>query len=182
MTQNSTTAERPERDLLAPEPPRPGRPEAAAVVWDWRGVGGEGGAAAPASLGRPLAARLRREGLVRALVAGVAGAAVFFLWHRGAAYVVWTIAGLTLLAALASPTGAYAALGRGLAAFGRAVGRVLAVVLLTPLYFLFFVPFRALLRSGRRDRLERWFDRGAGTYWRRRSDPERTRESYERQF
>ena len=160
-----------------PEAPplRPGRPEAAAAIWDWRGE------RAPAPLA-PSTARLRLEGLVRSLVGAAIGTAVFFLWHRNVAYVVWASAALTLLAAMASPTGAYAALGRGLAAFGRAVGRVLTVVLLTPVFLLFFLPFRLLLRGGRRDRLERWFDRELPSYWKRRDEPERTKASYERQF
>jgi hypothetical protein len=154
---------------------RPGRPQAAAAVWDWRGERPPGQAA-------PTAWHLRREGLIRALAGAALGAAAFLFWHRTPAYVVWAVSALTLFLALTSPAGAYAALGRGLAAFGRLVGRVLAVVLLTPVFLLFFLPFRLLLRSGRRDRLERFFDREAPTYWKRRQDPERTRAFYERQF
>jgi hypothetical protein len=145
------------------------------AVWDWKGE-------RPPAEAAPSARQLRREGLLRAVIGAALGAAAFFFWHRTPAFVVWAVSGLTLLLALASPTGAYAALGRGLAAFGRLVGRVLAVVLLAPVFFLFFLPFRLLLRGGRRDRLERFFDREAPTYWKRRQDPERTRAFYERQF
>jgi hypothetical protein len=98
------------------------------------------------------------------------------------AYVAWGISALILLLALISPAGAYAALGRGLEAFGRLVGRVLAVVLLTPVFFLFFTLFGRLFRTGRRDRLERWFDAAAPSYWHRRDDPPRSAASYEKAF
>ena len=45
--------------------PRPGRPEAAAVVWDWRAPDDSPDRAAAA----------RKAGVIRALVAGVAGGA-----------------------------------------------------------------------------------------------------------
>lgn len=153
---------------------RPGRPEAAAAIWRWKG------AAAPAASLK--AAALRREGVIRALVGAVVGGVLFALGLHRLAYVAWGISTLILLAALVSPAGAYAAIGRGLQAFGRLVGRVLAVLLLTPVFFLFFLPFGRLLRGGRRDRLERWFDRAAPTYWRRRDDAPRTAGSYGKAF
>jgi hypothetical protein len=154
--------------------PRPGRPEAAAAIWRWREVGGEGD--------RGEAARQRRRGVIQALVGAVAGVAVFFFWRREAAFVVWAVSAVTLALALASPLGAYAALGRGLARFSHWVGRALAWVLFVPVFFLFFTLFGRLLRSGRRDRLERWFDRRAPSYWKQRPDGERTLADYRRQF
>ncbi len=154
-------------------PPRPGRPEAAAAIWRWK--------AEPLAAGRELT-KLRREGAVRALVGLLAGKALQVLGFEHLAYVAWGISALILLLALVSPAGAYAALGRGLEAFGRLVGRALAVVLLTPVFFLFFLPFGRLFRGGRRDRLERWFDAAAPTYWRRRDDPPRSAASYEKAF
>lgn len=154
--------------------PRCGRPEAAAAIWRWRQEGGGGDAAE--------AARQRRRGVIQAAVGVVAGAAVFFFWRREAAYVVWAVSAVTLALALVSPLGAFAALGRGLARFSHWVGRALAWVLFVPVFFLFFTLFGRLLRSGRRDRLERWFDRGAASYWQRRPDGDRTLADYRRQF
>jgi hypothetical protein len=45
------------------------------------------------------------------------------------------------------------------------VGRLLTWVLLVPLFYAFFLPFGALLRRGRSDRLARRFDAGATSYW-----------------
>lgn len=154
---------------------RAGSPAAAAVAWPWRT---QSAGAATAALRRGL----RREGLIRALVGGAAGALFFRFGALRLAEVAWGVSGVVLLAALLSPAGLYAATGRGLALLGHGIGRLFAIVLLTPVFFLFFVPFGRLLRAGRRDRLERWFDRGAVTYWHRRGDAPRTKASYEKAF
>ncbi|MEO8197727.1 MAG: hypothetical protein ABI689_13510 [Thermoanaerobaculia bacterium] len=120
--------------------------------------------------------------MLRALVGGAVGGLFYFFGGLIFARIAWVGAGVVLLAALASPDGLYAALGRGLALLGHGIGRLLAILFLTPVYFLFFVPFGWLLRAGRRDRLERWFDRAASTYWHRRDDAPRTKSSYEKAF
>lgn len=157
---------------------RSGTPAAAAVAWRWRETAGADGAADRLARRR----RLRREGLLRAAIGGVVGGGLFLLGATLLARVAWTGAGFVLLAALASPEGLYAAIGRGLALLGHAVGRLLAIVFLTPVFLLFFVPFGLLLRRGRRDRLERWFDPAAATYWHRRDDAPRTKSSYDKAF
>jgi hypothetical protein len=54
------------------------------------------------------------------------------------------------------------------------------VVLLVPLFVLFFLPFGLLARRGRRDRLGRFFDPDAPTYWKRREPAAPTLADYER--
>ncbi len=155
-----------------------GNPTAAAVAWPWRAASTAGAE----TVRRARRSALRREGTIRALAGGAVGAVLFALGAVALARVAGIVSGLVLLAALVSPGGLYAAIGRALAVVGRGVGRLLAVVFLTPVFFLFFLPFGKLLRSGHRDRLERWFDRQAPTYWHRRADGERTRASYEKAF
>lgn len=157
---------------------RPGGSRAAEVAWRWRETSAAGGAAERAARRRSL----RREGVLRAAIGAAVGGALYFFGAVILARVAWFASGLMLLAALASPAGLYAAIGRGLAQFGHLVGRLLAVVSLTPVYFLFFVPFGLLLRRGRRDRLERWFDPTTPSYWHRRDDAPRTKASYEKAF
>lgn len=155
---------------------RRGTPHAAAVAWPWR-------EAVDASLQRAARRRtLRREGVIRALVGGAVGVALFYFGAPLLARVAWAVAAVVLLAALVSPDGLYAAIGRGLALLGHGVGRLLAILLLTPVFFLFFLPFGKLLRAGRRDRLERWFDPATPSYWHRRDDAPRTKASYEKAF
>lgn len=153
---------------------RPTRPEAALVAWPWQ---------AQSAVINPAirVSALRREGVLRGAIGLIIGTALYF-WKPPLAYVAWSLSGVVLFAALVSPGGFYAAIGRGLARFGEWVGRFLAVVLLTPVFFLFFLPFGRLTRWGKRDKLERWFDRAAPSYWHRRNDPPRDRAFYEKAF
>lgn len=131
---------------------------------------------------REAAKKLRRRGLVQTAIGLAIGALVWFFWHRSLAPVIWTLASLNGLAAVFSPTGVYAAISRGLEALGRGIGRVLTVLLLTPVYWLFFAPFGFLFRRGKRDSLARWSDPEAETYWIRRDLEEPSLERYERQY
>jgi hypothetical protein len=69
----------------------------------------------------------------------------------------------------------------GLVAF--AVGTILTWALLVPLFYGFFWPFGRLFRRGRRDALERAWDRDAPTWWRKHGGPEKkTLADYEKQY
>jgi hypothetical protein len=165
-------------NLPIPPQPRAASAAAAAVVWRWR----EASSAFAAAARRDRRRALRWQGVLRALIGAAVGGVLFYFGAGILARVAWAGTGLVLLAALASPEGIYSAIGRGLARLGHGMGRLLAILLLTPIFGLFFVPFGRLLRAGRRDRLERWFDKSAATYWHRRSDASRTKASYERAF
>lgn len=154
--------------------PRPG-----GAVWNWRQETPGAGSAAFLEARRTA---LRRAGVIQALVGAAVGGALFCFGAVFLARVAWGGAGLVGLAALISPAVLYAAIGRSLRLLGRGIGRLLAILLLTPVFLLFFVPFGRLLRAGRRDRLERWFDPSAPTYWHRRDDAPRTKSSYEKAF
>jgi hypothetical protein len=160
----------------SPHPTAPTDPPvvaaAAAAVWDWRR-----GEQPPDP--RPGTASRRKRAAVQALVGAAVGGLVY-LRSPTMAMVVWALAAAGLLLALLSPDRGHAALERALAWFGRAVGRGLAVVLLVPLFVLFFLPFGLLARRGRRDRLERFFDPEAATYWKRREPAAPTLADYER--
>jgi len=156
------------------------------AIWNWPR------ADRPPAVPDPAIAAARRKGTVHALIGAAIGAVVFFvlpLWFPGGAahfrvlaVIAWSISGVILLAALVSPGWAYAGLDRGLQIAARAVGGVLTVVLMTPIFFLFFAPFRLLLRSGRRDRLMRAFPDTPSTYWIDRSGKPFDPDSYRRQF
>jgi len=139
--------------------------EAPAAIWDWRGESDDRAARA---------AKARRGAILRGVIGGLAGAGFFFLLARPSfAVVVWSISGLTLLLGLASPLGAYAALDRVVLGASRVVGAVLTWVLLTPVYYLFFAPFGALFRRGRRDKLQRALEKDRASYWREREGEDR---------
>jgi hypothetical protein len=138
---------------------RPGRPEAAAAIWD-RGQPRAVDAEAVHGAGR-----VRLRGSLQAAVAlGVAGA--FHAFGRPTiALVVASIGSFIGLAALASPLGLFAAIERGFAALGLQVGRVLTWLILPAIFYLFFAPFHLLFRSGRRDAMKRFYEPQAPTYW-----------------
>ena len=105
-----------------------------------------------------------------------------FLWlSRSIACVVWGASSVIVVTALASPTGLYASLERGLAELGRVAGRGLNWVILAPLFYLVFFPFGLLFRRGGKDRLKRHFEPEASTYWEPHREPT-TASPWERQF
>ena len=91
---------------------------------------------------------------------------VFFA--LGATHLPWVIlaiSALIALLALIAPVRIYRHLDRLADRFGHWVGLVLAWLLLTPVFYLFFMPFRLLFRTQTRDTLCRTLDPEATTYW-----------------
>jgi hypothetical protein len=119
---------------------------------------------------RERASKLRRAGVLRGLVALCAAGMLFFFGRWLASSVAVAVGALTLVLATTSPTKAYVALMRSVERIGERIGMLLAWLLLTPVFFLFFVPFGLLTRRGRGDRMGRRFDRAAETYWTTRSE------------
>jgi hypothetical protein len=139
--------------------PRPGRPEAATVIWDsTRAVDVRDDPTAEAR-------RKRRHGVVQALVTASAGAVLVLLGLRLPACLAFGAAAVLGLSALVAPLSLYAAIEHALLALGRRTGTLLGWVLLVPVFYLFFAPFGRVLRRGRRDRLQRRFDPDAPSYW-----------------
>jgi hypothetical protein len=160
-----------------PPPPRTGDPRAADAIWNWRDArGGQAGHAPDA------AAHAQREGTIRAIVGAVIGVVIFLFWHRPLAWVVWSIAALTFGAAVLSPVGIYRWIQVGVNRLAEWVSSILTWLVLPIFFFVFCFPFGAVARRGRNDRLERWFDRGLPSYWKRRKDHDRNAAFYERQF
>ena len=136
---------------------RPGRAEAAAVVWHWQSSG--------SAVSRPDARPVRLRGALQAS-AGLAFAAGFAWWGlRTPAAIAGGIACAIGLAALVSPFGVFAAIERSFATLGRWVGTALTWIVLPVVFCLFFTPFALLFRRGRRDSMKRHFDAGAASYW-----------------
>jgi hypothetical protein len=124
---------------------------------------------------------LRRAALLQAAVmAGVGAFLYFVLEHRLIAFIVWGLAGLSLLLGLIYPP-AFRPLHRFGQWLGRVVGTLLLYVLLVPFFFLFFFGAALLLRLQNRDPMQRSFLATDWTYWiqRRWENPLAL---YERQF
>lgn len=154
---------------------RSGRAEAALVIWNWRDPQPDG----PAPLS---ASRARVRGSFQAAIVAAIGGLLLWLGVRILASVMLGAAAIVLLAALTSPRGLYAVLDRMARAIGRRIGRALTWLLLVPLFYLFFLPFGLLFRRGRRDRLKRYFDSQAPTYWEAVEGPTAASSSHETQW
>ena len=142
------------------------------VVWD----GEEKAGAAAASL-----AATRRHGLIGA-AAGLAVAALFyFFWRPEPAYVVAGVSLVLAALAFAAPA-AHRRVTGWLDRFARAVAAGVTWVLMTLLYYLFFLPAGLLLRS--RGKLAVTFrpDASRSSYWASTEDRPKTPESYRKQF
>lgn len=98
------------------------------------------------------------------------------------ALIVWGLAGLTLVLALLSPLGAYAKVKQIVGWLAMGIGIGMSWLLLTPLFYLFFLPFRFLFRRGTRDPMQRLFEPRAPTYWKKRAVETPPASTYERQF
>jgi hypothetical protein len=133
-----------------------GRPEAAAAIWVWR-------AAPPAP--KPATGRTRVRGVLQASVGLAVAGTLLWLGHATAATVVASVACAIGLAALLSPLGLFAAIERAFTTLGGWIGTALTWILLPFVFYVFFVPFGALFRRGRRDSMQRFFDPDATTYW-----------------
>ena len=133
-----------------------GRPEAAAEIWVWR----------PAPPPPPPATgRVRIRGALQAAVGlSVAGTLAWF-GHRTPALVIGSVASVIGLSAMLSPLGLFAAIEHAFTVLAGWIGKALTWVLLPLIFYVFFVPFSALFRRGRRDAMRRFFDREATSYW-----------------
>ncbi len=155
--------------------PRPGRPEAAAIVWNWREPG-------PTTAAPPEAARLRLRGALQGMIGLGVGALVLGFVSRPLGLFIVGVASLILLAALLSPTGLFAAIDRGMLALGRGVGQAISWLTLPLVFYLFFVPFGLSFRRGRRDSMKRFYEPSASSYWSDRTQGIVASASRSRQF
>jgi hypothetical protein len=151
--------------------------EPSAVIWSWRREGDHSAAAERASA----AAAARKRGLLGSVI-GLAVAALVHHFRPTAGIVVAVIALLFFLVAMAAPLTLYRRLTELLDRFAHAVGAVTTWILMTLLYFLFFLPAGLILRGAGKLAITTGFDRRLPTYWTAAGDRPRTAETYRKQF
>ncbi len=140
---------------------RPGRPEAAAAVWSWR--------RAPAAGPAPTRDEGAGPARLRGLIQGAVGAGVGLLVHHtlsetfGTAILIVT--SVIFLSAMLSPRVLYAGIERLFVVSGAALSRAVTWISLAIVLYTVFLPFGAIFRRGRRDRMKRYFEPEATTYW-----------------
>jgi hypothetical protein len=140
------------------EEPNCGRPEAADAIWSWQEVGNT-------RSDDEARARARRKGVIQGIVAIIVATLFFLFWSRTVAGIVYTIGAVTLFAALVSPLGLYAAIESLIVRLGMLLGVLTTWLMLVPTFYLIFLPFGILFRRGRRDRMRRFYEPDAPTYW-----------------
>jgi hypothetical protein len=150
--------------------------EPSAVIWRWR----QDSAEVSASRVRE-AATARKRGLLGAVI-GLAAGAVIHHFRPVAGFVVAGIALLFFLIALASPLTLYPKVMELFDRFAHAVGTIFTWILMTVLYFLFFLPAGLLLRAGHKLAITTRFDRGLPSYWSAADERQRAPEAYRKQF
>jgi len=143
---------------LARTPPLGGKPDAARTAWTPYG-------SVLARRERPLWVHAAK----RASVAGIVAAAFLFFGRKEMGGVV-ALVSLLLVGLAAVRPSAYRAIDRFFARAASVVGRVLAYVVLSPVFFLVMTPLRAVLRTGKRARWRSGPEPAAASYWRARTD------------
>lgn len=141
------------------------RPRAQEVAWNWAPTRPRDVDATAAR-----AAAMRRKGAVQGVVGLAIAGGLYALGHPTVAIIAASIASLTLVLAMVSPLGAFAAIEKVMRGFGVWVGRVVTVVVMLPIFAFFFVPFGLLFRRGAKDPMQRAVDTAASSYWRVRED------------
>lgn len=144
------------------------------TVWRWRvGVATQEAA---------IAAKQRWKGVWQAALGLAVGLLMYLLSLRTAAVLVVAVSLVILSVALLSPRSGFAVLERAMERFGRFIGDIVAFLVLTPLYYLFFTPFHWLFRRGSRDAMGRHLDPRSATYWIDRSPAAGDLKQYEKMF
>jgi hypothetical protein len=122
-----------------------------------------------------------RRALVAAVLAAVAGMAMLFMFgSRIPGAVALAMAAVTAVSGFAAPR-VFLAMEKFNMLAVRAIGVALTWVLLTGLYWIYFVPGRLVVRALGKDPLTRKFRDNRRTYW-EPCERSRGRDSYRRQY
>ncbi|HJO24217.1 MAG: hypothetical protein QF890_03210 [Myxococcota bacterium] len=156
---------------------RPGRPEAAAAIWSWQE---RRPAAPPAHL--PDAWPARRRALLQAVPGAAIGLLVYAWLSTWFGTVILTVTGVVLLVGLLSPRVLYAGIERLLATLAAGLTAGVTWIVVGVLLVLVFMPFGWLFRRGRADRMQRFFDADASSYWQPVAQQKPEPSSYERLY
>lgn len=129
------------------------------AVWPWR-------AGATPTSGADEGRRRRKRALLQVAIMLTIGFLfyVFVKEHRYMAVIVWSLAGLVLIAALAAPQ-MFDALEKFGGVLKRVVGTGLTWFLLVPLFYTFFTVGRVSLMLSGKDPMQRGFEDCKDSFW-----------------
>lgn len=111
----------------------------------------------------------RRRLGIQGVIGVVIGGLLLLSHHPRLGTVALTLSSTSLLLALFGPPAWIRAVHHGLELFAKAVGQATTFVVLSLVYFLFFLPVGLLSRGKATARFQRLLDPKAATYWRKRT-------------
>jgi hypothetical protein len=148
--------------------------EPSALIWSWRPKDDTAARAQEA-------AAARKRGLLGFAI-GIVAALVVHHYRPVAGFVVGGIALLFLLLAVGSPLTLYPKVMALFDRLAHAVGTAVTWVLMTILYYIFFLPAGLLLKAGGKLAITTHPDRGLPSYWSQADERQRAPEAYKKQF
>jgi hypothetical protein len=134
---------------------RSGDPAAAALIWNWKDAN-------KLVLGLP---NRRTKGIIQGIAGLTAGTMLYVLISHHIGMVVWTIASVITFCAFVSPHGAYAAIERFIDWLVGVVGKSVTYLVMVPIFYLIFLPFGMLFRTGKKDAMKPFYEESAESYW-----------------
>ncbi len=126
------------------------------AVWHWD---------APPAPVADEGAKLRRKALIQSFVLLLVAYVFTSFSQRQVLPLVLTLLGCLTLALGVTSTRAFGKIDKGMQAFGHLAGQGTTWLLLTPFYYLVFVPARLILAIRGKDPLHRRFPDTPATYW-----------------
>ena len=145
---------------------RAGRPEAAAVCFDWQSAPVDTGTSESSE-----AMSARKRGFVQTAITASLGAVLYAFVSVHAGTVVMGIACVLLTTSMVFPLSLFARIESLAGALAAGLQKGVTWLLMFLIFAFFFAPFGKLFRRGKRDKLKRWMEPEQESYWNDRSEP-----------
>ena len=165
------------QDLRPEQQRRTGRPEAAAICFNWQP---EQVVTTEPELSEAMEARKR--GFKQSLITATLAAALYYFLSHGIGTMVFYVACFLLASSLLTPLSIYAGVERLVAWIAGRLEVGVTWFLMRAIFHLIFAPFRMLFRTGLKDPLKRFMEPDALSYWNLRSSEVVTAESRKRLY
>lgn len=156
---------------------RVGRPEAAAVCFDWQPKP----TVEPEPEGSEAMAA-RKRGLKQSIITATLAAALYYFLSTAVGTMVFYVACFLLASSLLTPLSIYAAVERIVAWIAHRFETGVTWLLMRLIFHLIFAPFGKLFRAGLKDPLKRYLEPDLASYWNVRSAEPVTAESRKRLY
>ena len=144
---------------------RSGRPEAAALAFDWQH---------PVPMQEEElseANHLRKHGLRQTIITGGLAALLYFFLSESIGTMVAGVACVLFVSSMLFPVAIYSRIEKLVGWIAMQLQRGITWLLMRLIFTLIFTPFSLLFRRGKRDKLMRWMEPEADTYWNDRTEP-----------